>query len=71
MSNIYEGKGTPELAATRMMDRPIRTTINWPHGESTTRIIDWSDRKAVHRFGHMANQALRLGGSSRTEAVSA
>lgn len=69
MENIFKGKATPELAATRMMERPVRTTVQWPGNPPTTRIIDWGDRKAVHRFGNMANRALRAGGLSLTEAI--
>lgn len=69
MLDIFRGKATPELAASRMMEKPVRTTITWPRGETTSRIIDWSNRKAVHRFGTMANRALRQGGRSSTEAV--
>lgn len=58
-----------ELAATRLMQHPVRATISFPSGETSTRIVDWVDRRSVHRFGILSRQALLSGGSTHTEAL--
>lgn len=60
---------SPELAAKRLFETPVRTTVSWPSGETTTRVIDWADRQSVRKFGALANRALGAGGASRCEAV--
>jgi len=44
-------------------DLNVRTTIEWPDGSSSTRIVNWSDRDAVRGFARVARAALVHGGT--------
>jgi hypothetical protein len=47
----------------------VETTIIWPDGHITTRIIDWWDSSAVSRFAMVSNNALMKGAEVHTKMI--
>ena len=43
-------------------DLRVRTTIEWPDGSRTSKVVNWSDREAVRGWARVARAALVSGG---------
>ena len=48
----------------------VKTTVLWPDGQSSQRIVDWNNRQQAANFSRIARAALDKGAEVRTKRVS-